>query len=1443
MIKLSQNLKINHQKYLNLLSFSILFSINTQVVQAQITPDTTLGNETSVVKQINDNLQNIEGGALRGTNLFHSFLEFNVNNNNAVYFTNPTDVINIFSRVTGDNLTQILGTLGVLGNANLYFVNPNGILFGPNANLDLTGSFVANSGNGFILPNGAEFSATNPQIPPLLTINTNAPMGIKLEGSEGIITNQADLTLTNSKNVTLAGNKVINEGNLTAANIQIYPSETTLNLTSKTVNPRLQPDTTLGAENTEIEAIDPNNDKVIGGAERGANLFHSFLEFNVESGRGVYFANPAGIDNIFSRVTGANTSEIRGTLGILGTANLYLLNPNSLLFGSEAKLDLNGSFLATTADSILFENDYKFSASNPDLPSLLTINIPSGLEVKENAGDIVVQTGKIKLNESRENGDAGQLLDDYQIINDKNSQLPDRILGELSDLNDVDLYQIYLLEGTEIKPTTVGGSAVDTQLFLFDSQGLGISANDDSQGGGQSTVPPVNQSGIYYLGISSWDNNPLSAEGPIFTNGQFEVPGSGANSPLNGWVSTGTYSSGLYNLILKALAPNPYFLRAAEGKTLALIGGNINIDGGNIISPGSNIYLGGLKANGNLTLTNGIEPQLPANLTRGDVNILNSKIKSIGGGGGSITIEGQNLNILGKLSEVIAGIDSDLGSPTAQSGDIKINIADATLIQESPIFNNVEYEGQGNGGDIVIDTSTLTMEKAGVIGVNTSGQGNAGQIKIAASDGIIVDGLVPYGVIVSRVVNGAVGKAGGIVIDTSTLTLKNGGVIDASNYTSQADGAGDIKITAHEGIFLSGANSLGHGTYINTQTFGGVADAGNIVIDTSTLTLQDAARITAGTNTSGKSGQIDISATNGITLRGGGTHIAAEAFNTGDSKGIVINTSSLNLQDGSLITASTHNLGNAGGIDITATDKVSISGTFSYNFGGLLTRPIGGIVAFTFNKGNAGDINVNTPNLQIGSGAGMEAFTLGEGNAGSITINSPQLVNIGKDSRLTVETSAAGQPGNINVTTDRLTIGENAQLSATATATSTNLAGGGSINLNANNLNISGKLGIFAETQGQTPAGNLTINPQENNPNLDINFTKNGFISASTTATGDGGNITITAPENLDIQGLGKIAVETSGNGNAGAINITSKNLNLSDGVQISANTNGEGQAGDINLAIAQKTLVTGSNTGILANTTEISQGNSGNINLTTQNLVINNEGVIAVDSKGTGEGGNVTISTEDLGLNKGKISAETTSGNGGNIKLTVTDLLTLNNGSKISTTAGNQETAGNGGNIEISARNIFSFYQDDNDITANAFTGKGGQIFITTESIFGIQPREELTFLSDITASSALGLKGLIQITRLNVDPTDGLSNLPEIPAEVEIAQGCQTGGQGSIAFYDLGKGGLAAQPGDFLSSDNIISSWIPLIIESEEQQAKLDKNPLIFPESDFKYKYCQQN
>ncbi len=159
-----------------------------------------------------------------------------------------------------------------------------------------------------------------------------------------------------------------------------------------TARAQITPDTSLGAESSvvtpNVEIRGTPSDRIDGGAIRGNNLFHSFSDFNINPGRGAYFSNPSGIANILSRVTEGNPSNIGGTLGVLGNGNLFFANPNGVIFGPNARLDVSGSFFASTADSFIFDNGFEFSASNPQAPPLLTVNIPVGLRFRENPGSI-----------------------------------------------------------------------------------------------------------------------------------------------------------------------------------------------------------------------------------------------------------------------------------------------------------------------------------------------------------------------------------------------------------------------------------------------------------------------------------------------------------------------------------------------------------------------------------------------------------------------------------------------------------------------------------------------------------------------------------------------------------------------------------------------------------------------------------------------------------------------------------------------------------------------------------------------------------------------------------------------------------------------------------------------------------------------------------------------
>jgi large exoprotein involved in heme utilization and adhesion len=201
-----------------------------------------------------------------------------------------------------------------------------------------------------------------------------------------------------------------------------------------------------------------------------------------------------------------------------------------------------------------------------------------------------------------------------------------------------------------------------------------------------------------------------------------------------------------------------------------------------------------------------------------------------------------------------------------------------------------------------------------------------------------------------------------------------------------------------------------------------------------------------------------------------------------------------------------------------------------------------------------------------------------------------------------------------------------------------------------------------------------------------------------------------------------------------------------------------------------------------------------------TPTLRITDEAGVFVRSLGSGDGGNLEIRADRLSLDQaGVITAETESGEGGNIELQIQETLFLRNNSQITANAhGN----GNGGNINIGADFILAVPQENSDITANAFEGRGGNVQITTQGILGIEPRTALTLQSDITASSEFGIDGAIVIDSPEIDPIQGTATLPTALSAPPLAQGCYTSSRQN-RFVVVGRGGIPSSPVDTLTGD----------------------------------------
>jgi filamentous hemagglutinin family protein len=483
----------------------------------------------------------------------------------------------------------------------------------------------------------------------------------------------------------------------------------------------LQVDNTLGNESSVIQpgfvTINGVQSQLIqGGAQRGSNLFHSFTEFNVEQGQGVYFNNHPGVERIISRVTGKNQSKIMGVLGVYqGSADLFLINPNGILFGPKASLDLKGSFLATTADSFIFE-DTQYSATEPSSFPLLSVNLPIGLRFRDKP---------------------------RPITNRSNVTNP-----ELEEPG-----------GLQVKPgevlALVGGDIFMKGGFLTASDGrieLG------SVAGGEVELDASNLT-FSYNNVKGFGNIRLSEDAGLITSGQGsgDVNLYGGNITLSGAIiDVGNLGSGPGGNI-KIFASKRLLLegKTSDGFPSILISGSQSSGSSGDISINSNelILRDGAKIQTSPIVLSGPSGDIAATGRAGNISIRTSRLKASGGSSISANTrgnaEGGNISITATDSIQI----SDDSALSAQSAPVNLST------------------GNGEAGNITLRTKFLQVTDGGSIKVGSSGSGSAGNLDVNARSILIDNGLLDAT---------TTGAQGNIQLNSNSVILRNGSRISTS---------------------------------------------------------------------------------------------------------------------------------------------------------------------------------------------------------------------------------------------------------------------------------------------------------------------------------------------------------------------------------------------------------------------------------------------------------------------------------------------------------------------------------------------------------------------------------------------------------------------------------------------------------------------------------------
>ncbi|QDL07183.1 hypothetical protein DP113_03965 [Brasilonema octagenarum UFV-E1] len=874
-------------------------------------------------------------------------------------------------------------------------------------------------------------------------------------------------------------------------------------------------------------------------------------------------------------------------------------------------------------------------------------------------------------------------------------------------------------------------------------------------------------------------------------------------------------------------------LEVPQGNSLALVGGNVSLNGGGLIAQGGRIELGGLSAAGTVGLSGDGSLSFPVGVQRADVSLSNRAIAYVqGGGGGNIAVNARNLDLLGG-SRLFAGIESGLGTPGAQAGDIKIDATDRVKIEGttsaySAIFNLTGFgsnssniKQSGNAGNIVINTGTLEGNGNIYILSSTNGEGNAGKITITAKDKVSLTGESAnrFASVGGSVGSLSTGNGPDVVIDTPSLSLFNAAI---STSTFGQGNTGNIQLKVSESISLGGSSQLGANTF-------GRGNAGNIVID-----APNAAVSFDGTNTSvstfvdetstGIGGDITIkarnlSATNGASLFTT-TFGRAEAGRLANAGNIQINVlEDISFKGGSQFSSNTFGQGNAGNVTVSAGGKISFDGRIGNSIGGIFS--LVGIGA----EGNAGNINISGQSVSLTNDAGVNSSSAGQGNAGNITIQAQDTISVANSLITNNVGSLQGQPakgnvGNIVLDAKEISLKDTAQLQAGLYSGAQGNPGVVSVRA-TDSISFVGKdSGIFTDVESGAVGNGSDI--QILAPSVSL---KNGAaLKASNAGQGNGGNIAITADSLLFDNSTAASRVEKSGVGNAGNIEFRIGSLSVNNGGQVSTASLGKGNAGNVIINATGNVAFDGlDNNGfpsaVFSSVNPGAVGNAGSIDINARSLSLTNDSRISTSNTGTGAAGNIKVTTaKDIRLdNQASIYANTNGGQG-NITLNSGDLI-LRRNSNITTNATGTAT---GGNISINTGNLVAL--ENSKITANAQQGYGGNIFITTKGGRFLSPDSVISAISEAGPQ----FNGIVQFNTPEVDPSRGLFELTETvidPAQ-QIAQNPCAKGFGST-FTLTGRGGLPTDPQKVLSSDNVRVDLIQPITRTVNSTSTTYKQP----------------
>ncbi len=674
-------------------------------------------------------------GQIRGSNLFHSFEQFNIYADETATFTGPDTISNILSRVTGGNPSNIFGELrSEIPGANFFLLNPNGVIFGPGALLNVGGSFHVSTADVLALQDQGTFHSNLGQNSVLTTAAPAAfgflssnPAAIRVEGGRLAVSAGESISIV-AGGVALSptNNRTTSSGVLApGGQIQLLSVSSPGNLSWNTTGELVPEDPAMLGGDITVEAsgrisvADTSGGRItlLGGDIRiDEGIIDAQVEGNGSAGSIRLDGDDIKIDNL-SQLTGGQLtlmadhiliddgSRLDGEVLALAAKDIEITGKRRAN-GDEVESQLNGRQISMVADDTIAVTD--------------DAEVNSLGRGAENAGSIMVTARELKL-------DSDARLRTNAIRNSSGNAGVITIRAEIIAISD----------GAQISSTTQGSGnggqviVIDAQELSIDDGQLQASALEDSTGAaGQITIAAdrvmvTNDGGIQSVTMGTGDAGKISISADwveVTDSGHLRVRAQGESIGAAGEIDVVSDRLLLDRARIDSSAQGP-----GDAGTITIRSDEVSI----------------------------------LNQTRLFVNARDKDP----GSGGEVTIEAKQIAMSG---------GSRIDNSTAGSGDagtITMMAEQIELSDDARLITNTRSDSSGNGGRITLQADTILVTEDARVESDTRGEGHAGEIvmtnirQVTVSDG---------GRVSASALSNSSGNAGRVHIEASESILVNG---------------------------------------------------------------------------------------------------------------------------------------------------------------------------------------------------------------------------------------------------------------------------------------------------------------------------------------------------------------------------------------------------------------------------------------------------------------------------------------------------------------------------------------------------------------------------------------------------------------------------------------------------------------------------------------------